>query len=80
MATAIVRSKGQITIPASVRAALGLAAGDRVEFVELEHGGFTIVSAAQPVQRLKGMISKPGQAVSIDDMNAAIAGCGASTR
>ncbi|WP_369123396.1 AbrB/MazE/SpoVT family DNA-binding domain-containing protein, partial [Shewanella electrica] len=33
MPTATVTSKGQITIPAAVRRALGLRTGDRVEFV-----------------------------------------------
>ena len=32
--TATLSSKGQITIPVDVREALGLSAGDRVEFVE----------------------------------------------
>lgn len=38
MATASVTSKGQITIPAGVRAALGLETGSRVEFVENRKG------------------------------------------
>jgi AbrB family looped-hinge helix DNA binding protein len=33
MTTATLTSKGQITIPAEVREALGVAAGDRIEFV-----------------------------------------------
>jgi AbrB family looped-hinge helix DNA binding protein len=32
MSTATLTSKGQITIPAIVRSALGVEAGDRVEF------------------------------------------------
>ena len=38
MPTSTVTSKGQITIPAQVRAALGLETGSRVEFVEVEKG------------------------------------------
>jgi AbrB family looped-hinge helix DNA binding protein len=38
MATAAVTSKGQITIPAEVRKKLGLKTGDRVRFIEGEHG------------------------------------------
>ena len=34
MPTAVVTSKGQITIPKPLRDALGVDTGDRVEFVE----------------------------------------------
>jgi AbrB family looped-hinge helix DNA binding protein len=73
MATATVNSKGQITIPVQVRAALGLRPGDEVEFVDLENGQFAIVAATYSVERLKGMIRKPKVIVSIDDMNAVFA-------
>jgi antitoxin PrlF len=33
MASATVTSKGQVTIPVDVRNQLGLAAGDRIEFI-----------------------------------------------
>jgi len=80
MATATLTSKGQITIPSQVRASLGLGAGDRIEFVELESGQFAIMAATHSVQSLKGLIRKPASPVSIDDMNAAIAAQGASAR
>lgn len=73
MATATANSKGQITIPAEIRAELGLNQGDRVEFVEQEGGQFAMVAAIQPVQRLKGMIHKPKATVSIEDVNRAVA-------
>lgn len=73
MATATLTSKGQITIPASVRAALGLDSGDRVEFIPLEGGRFELVPATLPVTALKGSIAKPKEPVSIEAMNAAIA-------
>ena len=73
MPAATITSKGQITIPAPVRAALNLDVGDRVEFVELEKGRFAIVPATIPLQRLKGIIRKPERPVSIEEMNAAIA-------
>jgi antitoxin PrlF len=74
MAVATLTSKGQITIPSRVRAALGLEAGDRVEFVEQGKGQFAIIAATRSVRELKGIFqgrrSKP---VSIEEMNAAIA-------
>jgi bifunctional DNA-binding transcriptional regulator/antitoxin component of YhaV-PrlF toxin-antitoxin module len=57
-----------------VGVALGLNPGDRVEFVELEDGRFTIVTATCSVTRLKGMTRKPKATVNIDDMNTAEAG------
>ena len=74
MATATVTSKGQITIPSQVRHALGLEAGDRVEFVEQGKGQFAIVAATRSVRELKGRFQgRRGKPVSIEEMNAAIA-------
>lgn len=80
MATATLTSKGQITIPAQVRASLGLSAGDRIEFIELDKGQFAIMAATQSVKDLKGMIRKPASPVSIEKMNSAIEAHGASAR
>ena len=77
MATATLTSKGQVTIPASVRAALGLDTGSRIEFVENANGQYAIVAATSPVMALKGMLAKPAIPVSISDMNRAVAEQGA---
>jgi AbrB family looped-hinge helix DNA binding protein len=80
MSTATVSSKGQITIPAAVRASLGLEVGSRVEFVETEKGKFAIIAANASVKALKGMLRKPATPVSIEKMNRAIADRGAKAR
>jgi antitoxin PrlF len=80
MAAATLTSKGQITVPVEVRQALGLDAGDRVEFVEVQPGRFELVPATQSVKALKGMFGKPRRVVSIEEMNAAIAKRGATAR
>jgi antitoxin PrlF len=80
MATATMTSKGQITIPAAVRLALGLETGSRVEFVEIENGQYALVAATETVQSLKGLLRKPAAAVSIEQMNQAIAQRGAGKR
>lgn len=73
MAAATLTSKGQITIPSRVRDALGLEAGDRVEFVEQGKGQFAIVAATRSVQELKGLFrGKRSKPVSIEEINAAI--------
>ena len=81
MSTATVTSKGQITIPAQVRAELGVNTGDRIEFVEIGEGQFAIVAATRSVKELdgifRGRVRKP---VSIEEMNATIARRGAGAR
>jgi AbrB family looped-hinge helix DNA binding protein len=76
MATATLTSKGQVTIPAAVRAALGLDTGSRIEFVETVSGQFAIVAATSPVQALKGMLRKPAKPITLEDMENAIAAQG----
>ena len=80
MTTASVTSKGQITIPAVVRAAMHVRTGDRVEFVEIEPGRYEFIAATRPVTALKGMFGKPGKPVSIEQMNAVIAAAGAAAK
>jgi AbrB family looped-hinge helix DNA binding protein len=74
MATATVTSKGQITIPAQVRAELGLSAGDRVEFVDLGQGQYAIMAATRSIKELKGIFrGRRKKPVSIEEMNRVIA-------
>jgi antitoxin PrlF len=72
MPTATVTSKGQITIPREVREALGVEAGDRVEFVAQEKGVYTVVAATRDVRHLKGLVAKPARPVSLEDMKRAV--------
>nr|WP_298412321.1 AbrB/MazE/SpoVT family DNA-binding domain-containing protein [uncultured Halomonas sp.] len=80
MSTSTLTSKGQVTIPAQVRASLGVGAGDRIEFVEVEKGKFAILAVNRSIQDLKGMIRTPDTPVSIAEMNDAIARQGSSAK
>jgi len=74
MPTATVTSKGQITLPLGVRRALGLTAGDKVDFVEFE-GGYKLIPIREDVRALKGRFAGRVRApASIEDMEQAIAG------
>lgn len=74
MASATLTSKGQVTIPVRVRETLGLEAGDRIEFVEVDEGKFQIVPATRSIRELKGMFhDRRRRPVSIEEMNATIA-------
>ncbi len=74
MASATVTSKGQVTIPAKVRSALGLDAGDRIEFVETGKREFTIVPATGSIRELKGLFrGRKTKPVTLKEMERAIA-------
>lgn len=71
MQESTVTVKGQTTLPRDVRAALGLASGDRVRYVILD--GEVRILKARPVRELRGMLARPGQApVSLEAMEEAI--------
>ena len=81
MITATITAKGQITIPAEVRQALGVEAGDKIAFEEVAPGMYAFRPAQKtPVTVLKGMFGKPRRAVSIEQMNEAIRKRGAGLR
>lgn len=73
MTTATLTTRGQVTVPAAVRVAMGLQPGSRVEFVETAPGQFSIIAASNSVRALKGILRKPQHPVSLKDMDAAIA-------
>lgn len=67
-----ITSKGQTTIPAEIRERLGLQAGDRIAFIEIEHG-FLIVRRNRPIETLFGSLAEyaiPG--TTIDDYDRAV--------
>lgn len=72
MATATLTSKGQVTIPREVRTSLGVSAGDRLDFVQLEDGAYAIVPASHSIRSLKGVLKRPIKPVSLEEMQAAI--------
>jgi AbrB family looped-hinge helix DNA binding protein len=72
--TATITAKGQITIPAKIRKALGLDAGARIEFEEVEPGRYVFKPAqTMPVTVIKGVFGKAKRTVSIEDMRAVVA-------
>jgi antitoxin PrlF len=67
MASAILTSKGQVTIPVEVRNRLALATGDPIEFILNEDTGrYEVVPATHSVTALKGIIRKPAKPVTIE--------------
>jgi len=72
MPTATLTSKGQITIPLSIRVALGLHAGVKLDFVQSEDG-FKVVPLRHASSALKGRFAgRVAGPVSIAAMDEAI--------
>ncbi len=65
-------SKGQITLPKALREKLGLCPGDRVEFFMENEQSARLVVKHVPVTRLKGMLPRPAEPVSLEEMDRAI--------
>jgi AbrB family looped-hinge helix DNA binding protein len=64
-------SKGQATIPKAVRDRLQIKSGDRFKF--FFHPDGVIILPKISTARLKGMIPKPTQSVSLEEIDRAIA-------
>lgn len=70
---ATLSSKGQITVPAALRALFGWRTGDAIDFVVYEdEARVELVAKRNSVRNLKGMIAKPKNPVSLSEMDAAI--------
>ncbi len=68
---ATLSSKGQATIPKAVRDRLQIKPGDRFKF--FFHPDGVIILPKISTTRLKGMIPKPAQSVSLEEIDRAIA-------
>lgn len=64
-------SKGQITLPAAVRDALGVKPGDRVVFLPGDNGDFR-VRRVKSIMDLAGSVPYSGPPITDDEMNRAI--------
>jgi antitoxin PrlF len=76
---ATMTSKGQLTVPAEVRARLGLHAGSRVSFVETGDGTYELQVERGSVQDLKGLLRWDGPPKTVEEMDEGIAAGAAET-
>lgn len=63
-----VTSKGQITLPAELRKALGLKAGDTVKFRKNESGNYELVAKPLRFEDLRGIVPYDGPPLTDDDI------------
>jgi antitoxin PrlF len=73
MASALVTSKGQVTIPIEIRKRFGIDSGVRVEFLENEKGQCVLRPKTGSIMDLYGAAKWNGPPVSIEEMNETIA-------
>ena len=66
-----ITKKGQTTLPKPVRETLGVGAGDRVRYVI--SGGQVRILPLRPIGRLFGVLQHEGPAVTVEDMEQAVA-------
>lgn len=71
MVESSVTKKGQTTLPKPVRESLGLQAGDRVRYV-IANGEVRILPV-RPINRLFGALRHDGSAVTLEEMEQAVA-------
>ncbi len=71
MSEATLTSKGQVTIPAELRKAMGLSAGERVVFTQLDDGTTVMRAKTRSIFELEGLLKDAvtKRKVSLDDMN-----------
>lgn len=71
MSEATITSKGQVTIPADIRKALRLSAGERVVFTRLDDGTTIMRAKTRSILELKGMLkaARGRRKVPVEDMN-----------
>ena len=73
MALATITTKGQVTIPKSVRDSLMLSTGDKIEFIVTNKREALIRPISKKVDDVFGILHKPGRkAVSVEEMDTKI--------
>jgi antitoxin PrlF len=60
MSIATLTSKGQVTIPASIRAKLRLGEGSRIDFRPEADGSVRLVPMTKTIDEVAGMLWRPG--------------------
>ncbi|OGQ83795.1 MAG: hypothetical protein A2289_24270 [Deltaproteobacteria bacterium RIFOXYA12_FULL_58_15] len=71
MSASTLTTKGQVTIPKSVREVLGVRAGDRVAFFVREDGIVELRPETVDLKDLFGILEYRGKAVSVEKMGKA---------
>jgi len=69
---ATLSSKGQITIPVTLRNQLNINTGDVLNFVLTKDDIIELIPVRTPVHALKGIVDKPKKPVTLEEMDIVI--------
>ena len=72
MISSTISSKGQTTLPKAIRQVLKLKEGDKINY--FVHDDEVRIVPVRPIDRLFGVLKHEGPAVSLEEMEQAIAG------
>lgn len=73
MASATITIKGEVMIPQEIRDYLNLDPGSKVDFVIDENGIVKLIPLNVPVQRLSGILHRPGmKSATLEEMEVSI--------
>lgn len=72
MPLATLTTKGQVTIPKPVRDALGIHAGDRVQFLIREDGVVQLLPQTRDILSLAGILVPKVKGVTVEEMDEGI--------
>lgn len=75
---ATVTSKGQFTLPIEARRRLGIRAGTKLDLIITADDRLEMIPLTNSVKSLKGMVPKPSKALTLNEMDVAIAAGSAS--
>ena len=73
MPASTVTSKGQVTVPQSIRRRLGIRPGDRLSFAVRDDGVIEVQAETGDLMALAGSMKPKVTGVTLDDMDEAIA-------
>ena len=73
MPTATMTSKGQVTVPQSIRRRLGIGPGDRLSFIARDDGVLEVRPETGDLLALAGSLKPSAKGVTLADMEDAIA-------
>lgn len=72
MAATVLTSKGQMTLPKSVREHLRLRTGDRIEVIVQDDGTALLVPKTYRAADLKGLLPPPPRTATLEELDEAI--------
>ncbi|WP_437605706.1 type II toxin-antitoxin system PrlF family antitoxin [Sorangium sp. So ce834] len=73
IAVSRITSKGQTTIPETIRRSIGLQAGEQIEWTVTDTGAITIRKTGQSLDDLAKILPRPERALTVEEMDRAVA-------